>query len=217
MNEWIMITRVLLAVIAGTAIGLERSLRYKEAGLRTHALISGGAALFVLVSQYGFLGDFDASRVASTIVSGIGFLGAGMILHKRVHIHGLTTAAGMWATAAIGMAMGTGMYILATASTIILIIVQLIVVIEGRIFRSRNWHSYRIIYYLTPESHQAITDLLSVRKTFRSTTTRTPEGLLLCNAIVRADRTLNSNIISQIMQENTFIHSIEQAEDNDLN
>lgn len=216
MNEWIMLLRVVLAVAAGTAIGMERALRYKEAGIRTHALICGGAALFVLVSQYGFVGDYDVSRVASTIVSGIGFLGAGMILHKRVHIHGLTTAAGMWATAAIGMAMGTGMYALALGSTALLIVVQLIMIIEGKIFSARNWRAYKIVYILTTQNHDALCKTLAVRKTIRSTSTRSAEGTIICNALVRADRILNSVAISEIMESNPYISSIEQAEDNDL-
>ena len=216
MNEWLMLLRVVLAVVAGTAIGMERTLRYKDAGIRTHALICGGAALFVLVSQYGFGGDYDASRVASTIVSGIGFLGAGMILHKRVHIHGLTTAAGMWATAAIGMAMGTGMYFLAIGSTILLIIVQLILIIEGRIFRTRNWRAYKVVYVLTPENHHVLSKTLAVRKTIRSVSTRNADGVIVCNALVRADRLLNSVLISEIMASHPFVYSIEQAEDNDL-
>ncbi len=216
MDQIYMLFRVALAIAAGTAIGMERAIRYKEAGIRTHALICGGAALFVVVSQYGFFGDYDASRVASTIVSGIGFLGAGMILHKRVHIHGLTTAAGMWATSAIGMAMGAGMYILAAGSTLLVIFVQLIMIIEGKLFRSRNWRAYKVVYELTPDNHETLCHALAVRKTIRSISTRNDNSQIMCHALVRADRLLNSLSISDIMQEHPFIYSIEQAEDNDL-
>lgn len=211
MDQWIMLLRVLGAVAAGTAIGMERELRYKEAGVRTHALICGGAAIFVLISQFGFAGDYDASRVASTIVSGIGFLGAGMILHKHVHIQGLTTAAGMWATAAIGMAMGTGMYILAVGGTVLVLFVQLIMFVEWKIFRSKSWRTYRIVY--TISYNNQLTQLLAVRKIISSTITRSSDGSLICSALIKADASLNWEQASEIMLQHPYIQSIELAED----
>ena len=88
--------RILYAVILGFAIGFERKLRFKEAGIRTHTIVCGGSALIMVVSKYAFADspDYDASRVAAQIVSGIGFLGAGMIIYRRQAVHGLTTAAG---------------------------------------------------------------------------------------------------------------------------
>ncbi|MGN1076970.1 MAG: MgtC/SapB family protein, partial [Candidatus Gallimonas sp.] len=97
---------LLLAVGLGFLIGLERKMRSKEAGIRTHTIVCMGAALMMLVSKYGFAetSDFDPSRIAAQIVSGIGFLGAGIIVYRQHEIHGLTTAAGVWATAGVGMA-----------------------------------------------------------------------------------------------------------------
>ena len=101
---------ILLAVLLGFAIGYERKLRYKEAGIRTHTIVCVGSALIMVVSKYGFsdIQEYDASRVAAQIVSGIGFLGAGIIIYRKHEIHGLTTAAGVWATAGVGMAAGAG-------------------------------------------------------------------------------------------------------------
>lgn len=120
------VLRIFVAALLGGAIGLEREYRAKEAGLRTHFLVALGSALFMLVSAYGFEGAmltpehrWDVSRVASQVVSGIGFIGAGTIIFRKSEnvVSGLTTAAGLWVTAAIGLACGGGMYILAAAST----------------------------------------------------------------------------------------------------
>lgn len=115
-----MIYRLLLAALFGGLIGLEREYRSKVAGLRTHLLVSIGSALLMLLSQYGFDGDGDPSRVAAQIVSGIGFIGAGAIIMDRRHaVHGLTTAAGIWVSSGIGMTVAAGMYVLAVAATIL--------------------------------------------------------------------------------------------------
>ena len=126
LDELLHLLNILLAVVLGFAIGYERKLRYKEAGIRTHTIVCAGSALIMVVSKYGF-GDSieaDASRVAAQIVSGIGFLGAGIIIYRKHEIHGLTTAAGVWATSGVGMAAGAGLYIVAAGATVILIGVQ---------------------------------------------------------------------------------------------
>ena len=115
--------RLLAAMAMGGLIGLERELRAKDAGLRTHFLVALGSALFTLVSQYGFGADLkDSSRVAAQVVSGIGFLGAGTIIFQKNVVHGLTTAAGLWVTAAIGLACGTGMFAVAGATTVLVLL-----------------------------------------------------------------------------------------------
>ncbi|GAA2352557.1 MgtC/SapB family protein [Saccharopolyspora halophila] len=113
-----------VALLLSSAIGLEREIRAKSAGMRTHALVGVGAALFMLVSKYGF-GDLvgteqvslDPSRVAAQIVSGIGFIGGGLIFVRRDAVRGLTTAASVWVVAAVGMAGGGGLIVLAAATT----------------------------------------------------------------------------------------------------
>ena len=103
--------RLIVALVLGGCIGIERDYRSKDAGFRTHFLVALGSALFCIVSQYGFGFDLkDSSRVAAQVVSGIGFLGAGTIIFQKNVVRGLTTAAGLWVTAAIGLACGTGMY-----------------------------------------------------------------------------------------------------------
>lgn len=122
------ILRLVIASVCGACIGWERKNRSKEAGVRTHCIVACGSALMMIISKYGFIdiNSFDGSRVAAQIVSGIGFLGAGMIFVHKNTITGLTTAAGVWATAGIGMALGAGMYVLGISSTIIILIIQIV-------------------------------------------------------------------------------------------
>jgi putative Mg2+ transporter-C (MgtC) family protein len=125
------ILRIFVAALLGGAIGLEREYRSKEAGFRTHFLVALGSALFMVVSAYGFEGAlgtpehrWDVSRVAAQVVSGIGFIGAGTIIFRKSEnvVSGLTTAAGLWVTAAIGLTCGGGMYILAGAATFLVLV-----------------------------------------------------------------------------------------------
>ena len=120
---WEVTIRLVVALLLGGIIGVEREFRAKDAGFRTHFLVSVGSALFCVASQYGFGEELkDASRVAAQVVSGIGFLGAGTIIFQKNVIRGLTTAAGLWVTAAIGLACGTGMLLIAAISTALVLI-----------------------------------------------------------------------------------------------
>jgi len=128
-----LIMRLIVSCVCGGFIGLERSRRQKDAGIRTHLIVALGSALAMIVSKYGFfdLLEFeglraDASRIASNVITGVGFLGAGVIFIKDVSIKGLTTAAGIWSTAAVGLAVGSGMYTIGIAATVLMIIMQLI-------------------------------------------------------------------------------------------
>ena len=127
---WEFVLRIFVAALSGGMIGLEREYRAKEAGFRTHFLVALGSALFMIVSAYGFEDvvsmpghRLDVSRVAAQVVSGIGFIGAGTIIFQKSEnvIRGLTTAAGVWVVAAIGLACGGGMYILAIAATVLVL------------------------------------------------------------------------------------------------
>jgi putative Mg2+ transporter-C (MgtC) family protein len=127
---WRQVGELGLALALSALIGLEREIRQKNAGLRTHTLVGVGSALFVLVSKYGFTDVLvtgriilDPSRVAAQIVSGVGFLGAGLIFVRRDSVRGLTTAAGIWVTAAVGAAAGAGLPVLAAETTAAYLIV----------------------------------------------------------------------------------------------
>ncbi|KJS02899.1 MAG: MgtC/SapB transporter [Peptococcaceae bacterium BRH_c4a] len=115
-----LIIRLALAFILGSLFGLEREKRHKPAGLRTHTLVCLGAALFTIAGTYGFpvadstsaIKDYDPARVAAQIVSGVGFIGGGIIFKEHDHVQGITTAASIWLTAGLGMGIGAGLYIL---------------------------------------------------------------------------------------------------------
>ena len=140
------VLRLLIATVLGAVVGLERERLEWAAGLRTHALVCVGAALFMIVSAFGFadaLGSsdviLDPSRVAAQVVSGIGFIGAGTIILRREIVRGLTTAASIWAVAAIGLAVGGGMYLAAIVATVLaLVILAAVKPIEWRVFRHRR-------------------------------------------------------------------------------
>jgi uncharacterized membrane protein YhiD involved in acid resistance len=116
--------RLVAGLVLGALIGLERELHRQPAGFRTHSLVAMGAALFTIISAYGYANTtIDPTRITAQIVSGIGFIGAGTILQSRGRIRGLTTAASLWAVAAIGMAAGTGLYILAVVGTVLILLI----------------------------------------------------------------------------------------------
>ena len=131
--------RVLIACVCGAAIGYERSKRLKEAGIRTHIIVCCAAALTMIVSKYGFADlvgadgaglygtkGTDPARLAAQIISGVSFLGAGIIFRNGNSIKGLTTAAGLWATAGIGLAIGAGMYVIGIFTTAVVAAIQIL-------------------------------------------------------------------------------------------
>ncbi|MBR4421748.1 MAG: MgtC/SapB family protein, partial [Erysipelotrichaceae bacterium] len=167
--EWIL--RILASVFFATFIGYERHRSYKEAGVRTHVLVALSTCLLMIVSKYGFpdVEKVDAARVASGVVSGITFLGAGIIFERRGKIEGLTPAAGIFATGAIGMCFGAGMYLLGVFSSLMTFLISIISpvfnynhprnVIELSIHMDQNGLSEKIdsclerMHYLHTENH----------------------------------------------------------------
>ena len=158
---WDFVWRLVLAALFGTIIGLDREYREKEAGFRTHFLVSLGSALMMIVSQYGFSEilthdgvSLDPSRIAAQVVSGIGFIGAGTIIFNHQIVRGLTTAASLWATAGIGLTAGAGMSWLALAATILTL-----VALEGSlVFRSLG--SRRMVVVFSASDRAGVADTL---------------------------------------------------------
>jgi putative Mg2+ transporter-C (MgtC) family protein len=163
---WKQVGELALALGLSAVVGLEREVRQKNAGLRTHTLVGVGAALFMLISKYGFsdvlsarLVVLDPSRVAAQIVTGVGFLGAGLIFVRRDSVRGLTTAAGVWVTAAIGSAAGAGLPILACMTTGIYLVVTLVFpLVSRRLPRSATAVSALRVRY--PDGHGRLRDIL---------------------------------------------------------
>ena len=122
------LVRILVAACLGLLIGSERKNRNKSAGIRTHVIVALGAALIMVVSKYGFtdVEKVDSARVAAQVVSGVGFLGAGVIFVRNNLVNGLTTAAGIWATAGVGLALGAGMYVVGISSALLVVTIQFV-------------------------------------------------------------------------------------------
>jgi putative Mg2+ transporter-C (MgtC) family protein len=154
-HQFDLIWRLVLALVLSSAIGVEREMRQKSAGLRTNALVGTGSALFILISEYGFasvLGPhvtLDPSRVAAGVVSGIGFIGGGLIFVRRTDVRGLTTAAGVWVTAAVGMAAGGDLPVLAVFTTLIYMVISYgFPLLERRLPQSRDVPSELTLCYI---------------------------------------------------------------------
>ena len=159
---WDFVWRLVLAALFGTIIGLDREYREKEAGFRTHFLVSLGSALMMIVSQYGFSEilthdgvSLDPSRIAAQVVSGIGFIGAGTIIFNHQIVRGLTTAASLWATAGIGLTEGAGMSWLALAATILTL-----VALEGLSLVFRSLGSRRMVVVFSASDRTGVADTL---------------------------------------------------------
>ncbi len=161
LSTWEVIARLVLAAVCSGLIGLERETSQKSAGLRTHTLVGVGAAVFTIVSIDGF-DDGDDSRVAAQVVTGIGFLGAGAIFREGAVVSGLTTAAGLWAVAAIGLAAGSGSYTVAFIGTAVVLTVLLALrAVDAAVARRLAQPRPSLRIYLTrPTDLNSVTKLL---------------------------------------------------------
>ncbi len=217
--EWEYVLRLAIACLCGACVGFERSRRFKDAGVRTHVMVTLGAALIMLVSKYGFqdipaleMMKVDASRVASNVVTGVGFLGAGVIFFKGSTIKGLTTAAGIWTTAGIGLALGSGMYFLGIASAVIMIIAQFFL---HRVLKS-------VDSYSTSEITVSMQNENGVIEKFKDTLEKenlviqsckiiknSEEGTVTLKATVRMPHDMEFEDVVRIVENNPKIKSIE--------
>ena len=163
--------RIVVAAFCGAVIGLERTKRSKEAGIRTHCIIACASALIMVISKYGFSDLVDASgmtlagtrgvdpsRIAAQVVSGISFLGAGVIFKNGSTVKGLTTAAGIWATAGVGLACGAGMYAIAIFATLLILLIQLLMHKFNVGYDAFSNSEIRITMVDTPEIRQVLRD-----------------------------------------------------------
>ncbi len=203
---------LLLAALLGFFIGLERKCRYKEAGIRTHTVVSFGAALMMIVSKYAFGSEADSARVAAQIVAGIGFLGAGIIVYKKNVVHGLTTAAGVWTTAGIGMACGGGLWIIACLATAMLIFVQWLLHRNWSIFKVKKIYSINIVFVQRTDEREKIKQIFDIDRYNRLIVER-KDGELIYQAKLDTVEEYSSTQLDEIMKQNTFIISIERCDD----
>ena len=213
-EELIYLLRIVYAVALGFAIGFERKLRFKEAGIRTHTIVCAGSALIMVVSKYAFsdVNGYDGSRVAAQIVSGIGFLGAGMIIYRREAVHGLTTAAGVWATAGVGMAAGGGLYIVAAGSAAVLIAVQCVLHLKCRLFTTKKYERIRVCFEEGEGIAVKDTKLFGVERFDRFSVVRSGEKVI-CTGTVTVEKDISAKRLNGVMSEFPFIRSVERCDD----
>lgn len=211
--DWMLLLDLLLSVLLGFVIGYERKLRSKEAGIRTHTIVCFGAALMMVISKHAFDGSADSARVAAQIVSGVGFLGAGMIVYRQHEVHGLTTAAGVWATAGIGMACGAEQYILAAGATLILVFVQAILHLPLRPLVQKKSYSVRIVFIQKTDENLKIKELFGTDRFNKLVITR-ENGQIIYSATLTTEKEFSSSWLNRLMEENPFICSVERC-DND--
>ena len=202
---------LLLAALLGFCIGLERKLRDKEAGIRTHTIVSFGAALMMVISKYAFGSEADSARVAAQIVAGVGFLGAGIIVYRKNVVHGLTTAAGVWTAAGIGMACGGGLWILAITATALLVLIQWF--LHRKIFRHKKMYSIKIEFVQDTNEREQVKALFDIDRYNRLVVERENEKFVY-QAILDTDIEYSSTALDEIMKSHKFIRSIERYDDN---
>ncbi len=212
LGEYTYLISIILSILLGFIIGIERKTRSKEAGIRTHAIVCFGAALMMVISKYGFGGmQADASRIASQIVTGVGFLGAGMIVYRKRSIYGLTTAAGVWATAGIGMACGAELYLVAIGSTALLIGLQCFLHIKCKLFSSKRSYDITICFKDVENACDRIKEIFHILHFNKIITTRTSE--IIYTVYVNTEIEITSNEIRRILKENEFITSITRCDE----
>lgn len=217
--NWII--RIAIGAMCGFAIGFERKSRSKEAGIRTHTIVCMASTVMMIVSKYGFSDQIvagekgsDVGRIAAQVVSGIGFLGAGIIFYKRDFLHGLTTAAGIWATAGIGLAIGSGMVVVGVFSTIILVLFQVILHKPLKFLRGKTTTVLRISVYLdSADIIDKLTYILEVKKFLRFKTITTDTGAICGDIEVATDANFSAKELYEIVKSHDFIKSIEKSEE----
>ncbi len=212
-----MLFRLLIAGICGVVIGFERSRRQKDAGIRTHMIVALGAALAMVVSKYGFfdLLQFeglraDASRIASNVITGVGFLGAGVIFVKDVSIKGLTTAAGIWATASVGLAVGAGMYTVAIGSTILMVVFQF--VFHKFFSRLENTvNEFTVVVNDNADAVKNFRSMLEEKKILveKCKMTRNNDSTITLDITIKKARTTSMDEIMLIAEQNENIVAVE--------
>ncbi len=212
-----MLFRLLIAGLCGIVIGFERSRRQKDAGIRTHMIVALGAALAMVVSKYGFFDLLqyeglraDASRIASNVITGVGFLGAGVIFVKDVSIKGLTTAAGIWATASVGLAVGAGMYTVAIGSTILMVVFQF--VFHKFFSRLENTvNEFTVVVNDNADAVKNFRSMLEEKKILveKCKMTRNSDGTITLDITIKKARTTSMDEIMLIAEQNENIITVE--------
>lgn len=209
--------RIFMAGLCGAVVGYERKRRQKEAGIRTHFIVALGAAIFAVVSKYGFFDvvnlegiSLDASRVSASIVTGVCFLGAGTIFVRSKTITGLTTAAGIWAVSAIGLAWGSGMYMVAGISTAFIVFLQVVLHTPLQKIEGSPLHEYTCVICDYENSMEEFTKKLRSIDPgmYYSLISKNNDGTMTVKFCIRTGENAPMRDIYRFMQETPCIKSI---------
>ena len=214
--NWII--RVIIAAACGFVIGMERKSRSKEAGIRTHTIVCMAAAIMMIVSKYGFtdMGEkaSDYGRIAAQVVSGIGFLGAGIIFYKRDFLHGLTTAAGIWATSGIGLAVGAGMIVIGVFSTVILVLLQVILHRPLRFLKGKTTTVLKMSVLLSsPEIIDKITYIFDIKKFLKFKTVTGENNQVMADIEAATEVNFSAKELYEFTKSYDFIKTLEKTDE----
>lgn len=208
---------MLVACVCGALVGFERSRRQKDAGIRTHMIVALGAALAMIVSKYGFFDLLqyeglraDASRIASNVITGVGFLGAGVIFVRDVSIKGLTTAAGIWTTASVGLAIGAGMYTVGIGASLVMIVFQL--VFHKFFTRLENTvNEFTVVIADDNDAVKHFRNMLEENKVQieKCKMTRNPDSTVILDITIKKARTTSMDEILLVAEKNEDVISVE--------
>lgn len=212
--------RLLIAAICGTAIGYERKNRMKEAGIRTHFMVALGSSLIMLVSKYGFQDQIgwhnlalDPSRIAAQVVTGVGFLGAGIIFVQKESIKGLTTAAGVWATAGIGLAIGSGLYTVGVVATIIVILGQILLHSKIKWLSTPKSELLTMEIVNEPGAVQNVQNFLNEQNVtilnLKTKNNKESAGVIDLEVVIKVSEWFDTPKLVCMLQDNPFVSSIE--------
>lgn len=211
--------RLFIAAVCGMAIGYERKNRMKEAGIRTHFIVAIGAALIMIISKYGFQDQIgwpnmslDPSRIAAQVVTGVGFLGAGVIFMQKQTIVGLTTAAGVWATAAIGLSIGSGLYFVGIAATVLTILGQILLHGKIRFLSSPRTETLMLQIVDDADSIKFLQDIFEDNEIIiinLKSKRDEKSSLINVEVVIRVYESFNMTKFLNILQSKDFIKSLE--------
>ncbi len=210
------IFRIIIACICGGIVGYERTRRRKEAGIRTHVIVAVGSTLMMIVSKYGFYDvisttgiSVDVSRIASNVITGISFLGAGVIFVKNISIKGLTTAAGLWATAGVGLAIGAGMYSIGIFTTIFIPLIQILLHSSLNKQEFNHDDTVLITFYHIPSQIDSIKKELGKRniEILHMELEKNPDGTATVILDVTRDTMVTCTDLTGFLAENPLVKS----------
>lgn len=214
--NWII--RIIVAAACGFIIGMERKSRSKEAGIRTHTIVCMAAAIMMIVSKYGFtdMGEkaSDYGRIAAQVVSGIGFLGAGIIFYKRDFLHGLTTAAGIWATSGIGLAIGAGMILVGVFSTLVLVLLQIVLHRPLKFLKGKTTNVLKMsVILVSPDIIDKITYIFDVKKFLKFKTVTGENGVVTADIEAATEVSFSAKELYEFTKAYDFIKTLEKTDE----